>query len=126
VLFRSINSGLLTFPCHLFHQASVPALIKVLKDPNEHEMVRHESAEGFISTLNILSFSVLNILSFSGKALGSIATPEVMPILEEFRKDEKRVVRESCDVALDMYEYENSGQFQYADGISKLQKESQH
>jgi deoxyhypusine monooxygenase len=26
-------------------------------------------------------------------------------------------VRESCEVALDMYEYETSGSFQYADGL---------
>jgi len=55
-------------------------------------------------------------------ALGSIATPEVLPILQEYRNDQKRVVKESCDVALDMYEYENSNQFQYADGLSKVKE----
>ena len=62
-------------------------------------MVRHECAE----------------------ALGSIATPEAMGVLHEFLSDQERVVRESCVVALDMSEYENSGQFQYADGLSKVQ-----
>ncbi|KAG8785778.1 deoxyhypusine hydroxylase [Ceratobasidium sp. 428] len=86
---------------------SVPALIKTLEDANEDEMqefthsqdrVRHEAAE----------------------ALGGIATPDVLPILREWasKPDAPRVVRESCVVALDMYEYENSGQFQYADGLS--------
>ncbi|QRV77513.1 deoxyhypusine monooxygenase [Ceratobasidium sp. AG-Ba] len=77
---------------------SVPALIKTLEDAQEDEMVRHEAAE----------------------ALGGIATPEVLPILREWasKPDAPRVVRESCVVALDMYEYENSGQFQYADGLS--------
>lgn len=28
------------------------------------------------------------------------------------------VVRESCVVAVDMWEYETSGQFQYADGLT--------
>ncbi|KAH7337086.1 deoxyhypusine hydroxylase, partial [Rhizoctonia solani] len=76
---------------------SVPALVKTLEDANEDEMVRHEAAE----------------------ALGGIATPEVLPVLREWasKPDVPRVVRESCVVALDMYEYENSGQFQYADGL---------
>ncbi|SCV72863.1 BQ2448_4400 [Microbotryum intermedium] len=70
---------------------SVPSLIKVLRHSTEEEMVRHEAAE----------------------ALGGIATEECLPILKEFAKDESvpRVVRESCEVALDMYEYENSNEF---------------
>ena len=76
---------------------SVPALIRVLEDAREEEMVRHEAAE----------------------ALGGIGTPEVRPHLEEWlrREDAPRVVRESCQVALDMWEYENSDQFQYANGL---------
>lgn len=62
----------------------MPALLKVLEDNQESEMVRHEAAE----------------------ALGGIATPEVLPHLKEWmhREDAPRVVRESCQVALDMYE----------------------
>jgi hypothetical protein len=47
-------------------------------------MVRHEAAE----------------------ALGGIATPEVLPYLKEYmtREDAPVVVKESCQVALDMYE----------------------
>jgi len=82
----------------LAHPAAVPALVRKLKDESEHEMVRHECAE----------------------ALGSIATKDVLPILQSYRQDKHRVVKESCDVAMDMYEYENSGQFQYADGLSKI------
>lgn len=82
------------------HEASVPALAEVLKNNEEHEMVRHEAAE----------------------ALGSIADEMCLPVLEEYKKDPRRIVRESCIVALDMYEYENSHQFQYADGLSKLDK----
>ncbi|EKM51757.1 uncharacterized protein PHACADRAFT_262083 [Phanerochaete carnosa HHB-10118-sp] len=76
---------------------SVPALLKVLENTQESDMVRHEAAE----------------------ALGGIATPEVLPYLKEWmhREDAPRVVRESCQVALDMYEYENSGEFQYANGL---------
>lgn len=63
---------------------SVPALIQVLNDSNESDMVRHEAAE----------------------ALGGIATPEVLPHLKEWlsREDSPRVVRESCQIALDMWE----------------------
>ncbi|KAN0087538.1 Armadillo-type fold [Tylopilus felleus] len=76
---------------------SVPSLIKVLRDTNECDMVRHEAAE----------------------ALGGIATPEVLPHLKEWRtrEDSPTVVRESCQVAIDMWEYENSGQFQYANTL---------
>lgn len=71
--------------------ASVPSLIKVLSNETEEGMVRHEAAE----------------------ALGSIATDEVLPILNKFSQDEQRVVRESALVALDMYEFENSDQVDY-------------
>ncbi|TBU47425.1 ARM repeat-containing protein [Dichomitus squalens] len=76
---------------------SVPALLKVLENTHESDMVRHEAAE----------------------ALGGIATPEVLPHLKEWmqRPDAPRVVRESCQVAIDMWEYENSGEFQYANGL---------
>ncbi|XP_009702755.1 PREDICTED: deoxyhypusine hydroxylase [Cariama cristata] len=65
----------------------------------ENPMVRHECAE----------------------ALGSIARPSCLETLRAFARDEERVVRESCEVALDMYEYENGAQFQYADALCKLQ-----
>ncbi|KAH7885301.1 armadillo-type protein [Phlebopus sp. FC_14] len=79
---------------------SVPSLLKVLQDTTECDMVRHEAAE----------------------ALGGIATPEVLPHLKEWmtREDAPTVVRESCQVAIDMWEYENSGQFQYANGLETV------
>ncbi|ORZ31852.1 Deoxyhypusine hydroxylase [Catenaria anguillulae PL171] len=80
----------------LQHPASVPSLAKVLQNASEEGMVRHEAAE----------------------ALGSIATPECLPLLKEFAKDSDDVVRESCEVGVDMWEYENSGDLQYANGLS--------
>jgi deoxyhypusine monooxygenase len=107
---------------------SVPSLIKVLEDAGEADMVRHEAAE----------------------ALGGIATPEVLPHLKSWmsREDAPRVVRESCQVAIDMWEvrwvyfvvkyiggaltpfapgytlqFENSGQFQYADGLGSVEND---
>ncbi|KAJ8487693.1 hypothetical protein ONZ45_g14240 [Pleurotus djamor] len=79
---------------------SVPSLIKVLEDDAESEMVRHEAAE----------------------ALGGIATPEVLPYLKKWmtRMDAPQVVRESCQVAIDMWEYENSNEFQYANGLTAV------
>lgn len=63
---------------------SVPSLLKVLQDAKETDMVRHEAAE----------------------ALGGIGTPEVLPHLKEWmtRDDSPCVVRESCQVAIDMWE----------------------
>ncbi|TPX30644.1 hypothetical protein SmJEL517_g05834 [Synchytrium microbalum] len=73
------------------HTASIPSLIKTLSNESEEGMVRHECAE----------------------ALGSIATDDCLPVLQKYSKDPVRVVRESCIVGLDMYEYETSGeQFQ--------------
>lgn len=80
--------------------ASIPSLQKNLVDPLENEMVRHECAE----------------------ALGAIATEECRNILQQFSQDESRVVRESCEIALDMCDYENSPEFQYADGLVNLAK----
>ncbi|KAK9246206.1 armadillo-type protein [Lipomyces tetrasporus] len=70
---------------------SVSALVNVLQNEDEEGMVRHEAAE----------------------ALGSIATDDVMPVLQKFLQDKERVVRESAVVALDMYEYERSGEMEY-------------
>lgn len=80
-------------------EACVPQLTAVLRSRAENPMVRHECAE----------------------ALGSIARPSCLETLRAFAQDEERVVRESCEVALDMYEYENGPQFQYADGLCRLQ-----
>lgn len=77
-------------------EASVEALKDSLEDANENEMVRHECAE----------------------ALGAIATPYCFRILKNYLKDDKRVVRESCEIALDMCEYENSSEFQYANSLT--------
>ncbi|XP_071010207.1 deoxyhypusine hydroxylase [Oncorhynchus clarkii lewisi] len=83
------------------HPASIPQLQAALELDGENAMVRHECAE----------------------ALGSIGKEECMKILERYRKDTERVVKESCEVALDMLEYENGTQFQYADGLLRLQGE---
>ncbi|XP_049869190.1 deoxyhypusine hydroxylase [Pectinophora gossypiella] len=80
-------------------ERSVPFLKATLEDIAEHEMVRHEAAE----------------------ALGSIATDECIEVLKRYLDDSRRVVRESCEVALDMSEYENSPEFQYANTLLTVQ-----
>ncbi|KAL1131883.1 hypothetical protein AAG570_011494 [Ranatra chinensis] len=76
----------------LQNELSIPHLIRALEDLTQNEMVRHECAE----------------------ALGSIATPECVHVLRQFQADKCRVVSESCDIALDMADYEKSFEFQYA------------
>ena len=80
----------------LQHPAAVAALTEALARNGEHAMVRHEAAE----------------------ALGSIATEDVFPILKAHTTDKELVVSQSCEVALDMYEYETSGAFQYANTLT--------
>ena len=70
---------------------AVPALLKSLSNSAENSMVRHESAE----------------------ALGSIADESCLDALRKHLSDSSRVVRESCEVALDMYKYETE-EFNYS------------
>uniref|UniRef100_A0A0K0D919 Deoxyhypusine hydroxylase n=1 Tax=Angiostrongylus cantonensis TaxID=6313 RepID=A0A0K0D919_ANGCA len=81
---------------YVLGQIQSPLVVKELKDrlclSSENCMVRHECAE----------------------ALGAIATDECISILQQYVDDSERVVRESCEVALDMADYENAGEFNYA------------
>ena len=80
------------------HSAAVGPLTAKLAQVSENAMVRHECAE----------------------ALGAIATEDCLQVLQEYLNDEERVVRESCMVALDMYRYEHSSDFQYANSVSAV------
>ncbi len=71
----------------LAHPASVPSLIEMLQKNEEHSMVRHEAAE----------------------ALGAVGTDDVVEVLKGFQGDDDRIVKESCDVALDIYDYWHLG-----------------
>ena len=66
---------------------------RVLEDASENAMVRHEAAE----------------------ALGSIADPQCLLLLRARCSDPEPIVAHSCEVALDMLEFEASGQMEYAD-----------
>jgi len=78
---------------------AVTALKLRLEDPSENAMVRHECAEA----LGGISSPGLDVEAELGKYLG---------------KEEAPVLRESCVVALDMAEYKNSDEFQYANALS--------
>ena len=86
--------------------ASVPSLLRVLDDTAVDEMVRHEAAE----------------------ALGSLPDEKgVEGALRTWaeRNDSPRVVRESCEVALDMLEAERAGTFVSAqDSVRELAVEA--
>ncbi|KAK3193313.1 hypothetical protein Dsin_024623 [Dipteronia sinensis] len=76
----------------LQNKAASDALSIILRDVNEHPMVRHEAAE----------------------ALGSIADDQSIALLEKFARDPEPIVSQSCEVALCMLEYEQSGKsFEY-------------
>lgn len=77
----------------LSHPASIPSLVRVLGDVKEASMVRHEAAE----------------------ALGSLGDEEgVGAVLLKYKDDPETVVRDSIIVALDMAEFERSGEAEYA------------
>ena len=77
----------------LSHPASILSLFNTLSNKEEQGMVRHEAAE----------------------ALGSLGSEEgVEDMLKQFLEDEEQIVRESVVVALDMANFEKSGDREYA------------
>nr|XP_004654772.2 deoxyhypusine hydroxylase [Jaculus jaculus] len=85
----------------LQHEAAVPALAAALALRSENPMVRHECAE----------------------ALGAIARPACLAALRAHADDPERVVRESCEVALDVHAHLSGPAFQYADALLRLRGE---
>ncbi|EST09934.1 HEAT, type 2 [Kalmanozyma brasiliensis GHG001] len=84
----------------LCHPASIPSMIQVLNDANEHEMVRHEAAEA------------LGGIVEEGEEEQEAKSGDfklVMDTLKRWAEDMEapRVVRESCVVALDELAYNN-------------------
>mmetsp|Transcript_13466 Transcript_13466/g.27511 ORF Transcript_13466/g.27511 Transcript_13466/m.27511 type:complete len:309 (-) Transcript_13466:1188-2114(-) len=90
---------------YVFGQMQAPescdALERTLRDTGENEMVRHEAAE----------------------ALGSISTDRCRALLDQFLVDPADVVRESCEVALDIVDYNTSDVFEYTQNIAVVDSE---
>jgi len=75
------------------HPAAVESLKVALANEQEHAMVRHEAAE----------------------ALGAIAQDDLTPYLKQYQQQDKdKIVRESCDVALDIADYWTSDEISSA------------
>lgn len=72
---------------------AIPTLSDVLSKDDEHVMVRHEAAE----------------------ALGAIGEPTARPVLEKYLHDPHPEVAESCEVALDLLAWMESGDLDYVD-----------
>ena len=72
--------GQMKIPSALFN------LDRVLRDVKEDPMVRQEAAE----------------------AMGAISSVQSVPTLKEFLTDERREVRETCEIALAKVEWDNS------------------
>ncbi|PRW59578.1 deoxyhypusine hydroxylase [Chlorella sorokiniana] len=72
---------------------AVATLKTVLEDERENPMVRHEAAE----------------------ALGAIADTQCIELLRKYASHAEPIVADSCIVALDMLDFEQSGSFSYAD-----------
>ncbi|CAI5493082.1 unnamed protein product [Closterium sp. Naga37s-1] len=68
----------------LQNKTAAQALVRALEDTSCHAMVRHEAAV----------------------ALGSVADPLALQLLRKFQKDPDPIVAESCDVALDLMQFE--------------------
>ena len=68
----------------LENPAAVEALCAAVRCEEEHGMVRHEAAE----------------------ALGAIGSPDAISVLREFTEHPEPILRESCWVALHMYDRE--------------------
>ncbi|XP_065888914.1 deoxyhypusine hydroxylase-like [Dysidea avara] len=83
----------------LEHPAAVATLKSKLEDVTENHVVRHECAD----------------------ALGSIGHEEYREVIQRFISDPEPVVSESCIVAMDMFSYKTSDEFQYADGVSRVE-----
>lgn len=65
---------------------ALPCLYDVLSNEAEHAMVRHEAAE----------------------AMGALSTPEALPILQKYLRDPDVSVRETCQLAIQKIELDNS------------------
>lgn len=77
---------------------AVKGLAEKLRDLSDDAMVRHECAE----------------------ALGAVDDHQCKKILFAHLSDKDLIVKQSCEIALDMNDHETGQQFQYADTLQKI------
>jgi hypothetical protein len=87
---------------------SIPSLLYVMRDPNEDDMVRHEAAEALGGIASEFPPGDVIDLEQGGEIYEQAGDREqgVLGILKQWAGDGEapEVVRESCQVAVDMYE----------------------
>ncbi|OBZ68712.1 Deoxyhypusine hydroxylase [Grifola frondosa] len=79
------------------NKSALPILESVLSNEKENPMVRHEVAAE--SSL---------FLCVGGRGLGCHLFPTSIAILKQYASDPERSVRETCEIALDKIEWDNS------------------
>lgn len=88
------------------------SLMELVSNSSEHYMVRHEAAEalGTIGTQPIVEFlhKVVHIIVF-------ILICFMLNCCNQYLSDDNVVVRESCEVALDISDFYHSEDFHYTD-----------
>ena len=80
---------------------AIEGLVNKLNDFKDDAMVRHECAE----------------------ALGNVKDDKCQKILSDYLKDPDLIVKQSCEIALDMNESETNNEFQYANTLEKVRTE---
>lgn len=86
----------------LADKRGIEGLSKKLKDHSDDPMVRHECAE----------------------ALGAVEDDVCQKILSDHLIDEDLIVRQSCEIALDINNSETAKEFQYADTLMKIRNDA--
>ncbi|OCF30701.1 deoxyhypusine hydroxylase [Kwoniella heveanensis CBS 569] len=102
---------------------SIPSLLSRLRDAQEDDMVRHEAAEALGG---IASDGVEGEDQAALPVDQQLPSGGVLAVLREWavKQDAPIVVRESCQVAIDMWEYENStDQFNPLDSLTSSHAE---
>lgn len=99
-------------------KAATAALVRVLAAAGEHPMVRHEAAEALGAIAGEERREAVKVAcvigspisqSHSLERVGGCSDADSIALLKEFAGDKEPIVGESCQVALDMIEFELHG-----------------
>ena len=87
------------------HKASIPALRAALELEGEHAMVRHEAAEALGSVSATHGCEEAALPTLQRFVAGEGGSAGAAPVQGARAKEDEVIVRESCEVALDIHEY---------------------